>query len=568
MPHSNSEAVAAPQGIAAPTHGGVEEVRTERASEDARLQTVDELRTSEERYALAIAGSTDGIWDWNMRTDELYLSDRTQRLYGLEPGPTLRPMAAWLEVVKIHPDDIQNQVALVTKYLEDDPPYDAQWRILHPDGIYRWVRVRGLCIRDAAGNAIRGAGSVSDIDQLVRAEAALMQSKRLEATGTLAGGIAHDFNNLLAAILGYGELALADSRRGSRLRRNLENIIMAGNRGRALVDQILAFSRSGIARCAPVRIGAVVREVVDLISSTLPVGVRIETRLNAESAAAEGNVTQFHQVLMNLATNAIQAMPAGGVLRFALDLLTFDEPKAMSTATLPRGSYVCLSVADDGIGIAPGILDKIFDPYFTTKDVGSGTGLGLALVHGIVSEAKGAIDVASSPGVGTLFSIYLPCAVLVAAGNAFESPPVPRGRHQQILVVDDEPLLVTLISETLIGLGYVPVGFTTSTEALAAFRAHPERFDAVITDARMPGLSGSALIRELRVARRDIPVLMMSGFIEDPAIGLEDEEAPAALLGKPVSTRDLATSLARILPAPGPVPRRGSRTSKSAPRQP
>ena len=536
--------------------------------EDARLPAADELRASEERYALAIAGSTDGIWDWNILTNELFLSERTQRLYGLEPGPTLRPMAEWLEVVKIHPDDIQNQIALVTRFLEGVPPYEAQWRILHPDGIYRWVRVRGLCVRDAVGIATRGAGSVSDIDQLVRAEAALLQSKRLEATGTLAGGIAHDFNNLLAAILGYGEMALLDSRRGSRLRHNLENIVVASHRGRALVDQILAFSRSGIAHRAPVQIGAVVREVVDLVSSTLPAGVRIETKLNAESAAAVGNVTQFHQVLMNLATNAVQAMPAGGVLRIALDVLTFDEPMVMSTAALQRGSYVCLTVADDGIGIVPEILDRIFDPYFTTKDARSGTGLGLSLVHGIVTDANGAIDVASRPDAGSVFSIYLPCAGTAVADDALENPPIPRGNHQQILVVDDESSLVTLISDRLIGLGYVPVGFTASTEALAAFRAHPERFDAVITDARMPDLSGSSLIRELRATRGDIPILMTSGFIEDPEIGHDGEDAPAALLKKPVSTRDLATSLARVLPAPAPAPRRVPRGSASAPRQP
>ena len=532
----------------------------------------DELRASEERYALAVAGSTDGIWDWNILTNELFLSERTQRLYGIEPGATLRPMSAWLEVVKIHPDDLQRQMDLVRRFLENDPPYEAQWRILHPDGIYRWVRVRGLCVRDAAGNPTRGAGSVSDIDQLVRTEAALMQSRRLEATGTLAGGIAHDFNNLLAAILGYGEMALADARRGSRLRRNLENIVVAGHRGRALVDQILAFSRSGVAHRAPVQMAAVVHEVVDLISSTLPVGVRIETRLETVAAAAEGNVTQFHQVLMNLAINAIQAMPAGGVLRIGLDVLSFDEPRTMATSALKRGAYVCLSVADEGIGIAPAILDRIFDPYFTTKESGSGTGLGLSLVHGIVAEAGGAIDVASRPAGGSVFRVYLPCAGAAASEDALELPPIPRGNHQQILLVDDEPSLVALISDTLIGLGYVPVGFTASTAALAAFRAHPERFDAVITDARMPELSGSSLMRELHAVRSDIPVLMTSGFIEDPAIVRNEEDAPAALLGKPVSTRDLATSLARVLHASAPASQepapRTSRASTRARRRP
>ena len=547
---------------------GSESLRTADSALDALdAQRMEDLRASEERYALAVAGSSDGIWDWNMVTNELFLSERSQRLYGLEPGEALRPMAAWLEVVKIHPDDMQNQIALVTQFMEGAPPYDAQWRILHPDGIHRWVRVRGLCVRDEQGRPIRGAGSVSDIDQLVRAEAALMQSRRLEAIGTLAGGIAHDFNNLLAAILGYGEMALADSRRGSRLRRNLENIVVAGRRGRALVDQILAFSRTGIASNGPVELGAVVREVVELLSSTLPAGVRIEMRIDAESAVAQGNVTQFHQVLMNLATNAIQAMPSGGVLRIALAILAFEEPKTCFTSTLPRGSYVGLSVADDGIGIAPEFLDRIFDPYFTTKEVGAGTGLGLSLVHGIVTGASGAIDVASRPDGGTTFSIYLPRVRTEICDNALEALPIPRGNHQQVLVVDDEPSLVTLICETLVGLGYVPVGFTSSTEALAAFRAHPERYDAIITDARMPELSGSAFIRALRSTRNDIPVLMMSGFIDDPGIAHDEDSAAAALLSKPVSTRDLATHLSRILGVPASKARRAARVSPRRIRQ-
>jgi PAS domain S-box-containing protein len=190
MPRPDSEVIAIDQVSLTRAGALAEALRIEGSMCEAhRARSLDDLRAAEERYALAIAGSSDGIWDWNMLTNELFLSERTQRLYGLEPGPTLRPMEAWLEVVKIHPDDIQNQVALVTQFLEGAPPYEAQWRILHPDGIHRWVRVRGLCVRDAQGRPIRGAGSVSDIDQLVRAEAALMQSRRLEATGTLPAAL-------------------------------------------------------------------------------------------------------------------------------------------------------------------------------------------------------------------------------------------------------------------------------------------------------------------------------------------------------------------------------------------
>jgi CheY-like chemotaxis protein len=224
-----------------------------------------------------------------------------------------------------------------------------------------------------------------------------------------------------------------------------------------------------------------------------------------------------------------------------------DTTRAATTGSLAAGDYILLKVADTGRGIPAAILDRIFDPFFTTKEVGVGTGLGLSLVHGIVTEVGGAIDVATMPGAGSVFTVYLPHAGHIDDGPADEQPLLPRGDRQRVLVVDDEEPLVALATRTLDELGYRPVGFTSSAAALDAFRADPKRFDAVITDERMPGMSGSALIREMRSIRRSIPILLVSGYVGGMVAGRAYNEGANEVLKKPLSAHELATSLARVL---------------------
>jgi CheY-like chemotaxis protein len=254
-----------------------------------------------------------------------------------------------------------------------------------------------------------------------------------------------------------------------------------------------------------------------------------------------------HQLLMNLATNAIQAMTSGGTLRVLLQAVRLDAARVATIGALDAGDYVVLEVGDSGVGIAPETLRRIFDPFFTTKEVGAGTGLGLSLVHGIVTELGGGIDVASTVGTGSVFTVYLPHSGDAADNGEREELEAPRGNREQVLIVDDEEPLVRLATETLADLGYAPFGFTSSSAALEAFRAEPERFDAVITDEAMPGMTGSALIRELRGIRREIPILLMSGFIGGTVSSRAREAGADEVLKKPVSERELATSLARVL---------------------
>jgi CheY-like chemotaxis protein len=251
--------------------------------------------------------------------------------------------------------------------------------------------------------------------------------------------------------------------------------------------------------------------------------------------------------VMNLCTNAIQAMPSGGTLSVTLDRVQLDAPRLLTNGRVAPGSYVRLAVRDTGAGILPEVLERIFDPFFTSKGVGAGTGLGLSLVHGIVSDFGGAIDVMSRPGEGSTFETYLPMAGEISAPSAAEDTGVPQGLGETVMVVDDEQALVMLGEEMLAELGYEPVGFQGSVAALEAFRADPQRFDAVLTDETMPDMSGTDLAREMRKLRPDIPIILMSGY-SGPLLA---ERAATAgindLLKKPLQSRDIAASLAKVL---------------------
>jgi CheY-like chemotaxis protein len=254
-----------------------------------------------------------------------------------------------------------------------------------------------------------------------------------------------------------------------------------------------------------------------------------------------------HQVLVNLATNAIHAMPAGGILRVSLKTVRVSAAHPATIGTIGVADYIVLEVADTGTGIQPEILDRIFDPFFTTKEVSVGTGLGLSLVHSIVMGAGGAIELASTVGSGSTFTLYLPRAGDASDDATNAEQPVPQGGGQRVLFVDDEEPLVRLATETLEELGYTPVGFTSSAEALEAFRADPQRFDAVVTDERMPGMSGSTLIREVRGIRRSVPIVLISGNVGGMVASRAYNAGANDVLKKPLSARELATSLARVL---------------------
>jgi signal transduction histidine kinase/CheY-like chemotaxis protein len=407
------------------------------------------------------------------------------------------------------------------------------------------VAGRGYCF----GAPISRSAAKPPSAESLRAERVAMsprQTQNAEATGALAGAIAHDFNNILGAILGYSELAQNAASAEGPMRHYVDNIMIAGLRAKSLVERLLACTRSGLGDRIPVHAQSVVAEALDLISGSLPADVRLEGELHAGDAAVMGDPTQIHRVVMNLCTNAMQAMKSDGALTVSLDLLTLGEARAFATATLSPGEYVRLVVRDSGTGIAPEVLERIFEPFFTTKKVGAGTGLGLSLVHCIVSDLGGAVDVESELGRGSAFTVLLPrhdCASQLSPA----AEELPRGTGQTILLVDDQEPLVRVGEEMLARLGYHPVGFTSSTAALAAFRADRQNFAAVLSDERMPELTGSQLAHELRKLRADIPIIVMSGYgrstLAVPALSAGANE----VLSKPLVMRDIACCLASVL---------------------
>jgi len=386
-----------------------------------------------------------------------------------------------------------------------------------------------------------------------RLEAQLRQAQKMEALGTLAGGIAHDFNNILAIILGYTELLLLDLPPGALEWQNMQQILIAGGRAKRLVQQILAFSRQGEQKRQPVQLSFIVQETLTLLRASLPSSIDLRQSLSKDTGVVMADPTQLQQVLMNLCTNAEHAMrPKGGWLEVCLDAVLVDATMAAAIADLLPGPYARLTVRDSGRGMTPDVLERIFDPFFTTKGPGEGTGLGLAVVHGIITSYKGAITVVSTPGQGTTFAIYLPCVPGLVEPAAPAEELLPQG-YGRILFVDDEAALAPLAQAMLTRLGYVTETYTSSRDALMAFQQKPQRFDLVITDQTMPYLTGEAFAHALRHIRPDIPIILCTGFSHTMTPEKAASMGIDAFLMKPLVIHDLGLAIQRILSRPRSV---------------
>ncbi len=376
-------------------------------------------------------------------------------------------------------------------------------------------------------------------------EIKLWQAQKLEAIGTLAGGIAHDFNNILSPIIGYTEIGLQDVAGSTPLVRNgLEQVLKAGLRAKDLVKQILTFSRPGReSEMVPVEISVSVKEVLKLMRSSLPASIEIRHNLGEGHALADP--TQIHQVLMNLCVNAVHAMEDHGVLEVDLTRIELGESDLQSLSLLgvKPGPHLKLSVSDTGSGMDGATMQRIFEPYFTTKEAGKGTGLGLAVVHGIVKRHQGAVSVQSIVGEGTTFNIYIP---EIERENEDPSRPDEElaGGNETILLIDDEPIMVELGSLILERLGYQVSAETDGLKALELFRDNPGRFDLIITDCTMPNLAGTELAKEVHLIRPDIPIILCTGLCAMAGVA---EELGLEHILKPFVTKDMANLIRKVL---------------------
>ena len=378
-------------------------------------------------------------------------------------------------------------------------------------------------------------------------EAQLYQAQKIEAIGALAGGIAHDFNNILAAILACTELSLLKIAEGHPARHYLEQILKAGERAGNLVRQILKFSRRKEQQRIAVQVDVVVKEVVKLLRASLPANIEIKQEINNDSGTVMGDATQIHQVLINLCTNAAHAMQEnGGILKVSLNEINLDEWGTQSHVEIGSGRYMRLTVSDTGHGIDSRAIERVFEPYFTTKQMGEGTGMGLAVVHGIVKDLGGVINVESEVNKGTRFEILIPMIDNGYEGEEKTPNEIPGGR-ERILLVDDEKILVETMKAMLAEFGYDVDTSTSGVEALELLRMEPGRYDLIITDQGMPKMTGVQFAKALKGVRSDIPIVLCTGFSE--VISPEEAEAIGikGFIMKPALIGNLAETIRRVL---------------------
>jgi PAS domain S-box-containing protein len=438
---------------------------------------------------------------------------------------------------------------------------DYQLELKRKDGEPITVQLTAAVVRDKAGKITAYRGIIRDITQQKRLEQQLIQAQKMEAIGTLAGGIAHDFNNILAMILGYTELVMEDLPKGTHTYQNAKQVLSAADRAADLVKQILAFSRQSKQERKPLRLSLIVKEALKLLRSTLPSTIEIcqEIRVNPGADIVLANATQVHQILMNLAANAAHAMQEkGGRLVVSLDNVMIESDAASNPEAetsdldkhLKTGPYLSLTVSDTGHGMSADVMKRIFDPFFTTKEPGEGTGMGLAVVHGIVKSHGGDISVSSKPGKGTTLQVYLPQIQLeIESSTQSESRPAEElpGGSERILLVDDEAALTQMGKQILENLGYKVVTKSSSVEALEFFRSAPDRFDLVISDVTMPHMTGIQLAKEIKHINPDIPIILCSGHSatitgeQIKAFGISD------FIMKPIIKSELARIVRKVL---------------------
>ncbi|MCK4840167.1 MAG: response regulator [Desulfobulbaceae bacterium] len=433
------------------------------------------------------------------------------------------------------------------------PPYELE--IYHKNGRVHRLEVTEEPILDKHGQVTAVEGIAHDITKrisiekkLIKAQESLQQSQKMEAIGTLAGGIAHDFNNILTPIIGYAEITQLGLSEGSTSWQNLQEILTAGSRAKELVLQILTFSRQTEKEKKPVLLQALIKEALRLLRSSIPATIEIRESIDPDCPPISANQTQMHQILMNLCTNAYYAMRVkGGILAVSLAEIDISPDNPIANLNLQPGKHLRLEVSDSGIGIEKDKLGRIFEPYFTTKPKDEGTGLGLSVVHGIVTSHGGHISVYSEPGQGTTFHIYLP---VIVKQQVTDEPPLTEevlGGTERIMLVDDEEIIVSMEKQQLESLGYQVTALTNGVDAVEEFRKAPQDTDMVVTDMTMPNITGAELSQQILEIRPDIPIILCTGYSElidkDKAIAQGIQE----YLMKPVSRKDLARAVRKVL---------------------
>jgi PAS domain S-box-containing protein len=505
-------------------------------------RTESELRESDEKYRILVENANDAIYinqDGMLKFCNLF----TEKLTGYSKEELrVKPLGEL-----VHPDDRDAVMAQHGAWVagKQPPIVNQPYRIVRKDCSTLWVQASVVRVgweeKPATLNFLR------DITEQKQLELKLIQSQKLEAIGTLAGGIAHDFNNILSGLLGYTQLALYDVEDMPATKKKLGQVLKAGERAADLVKQILSFSRNQRIERVPVSPLVITKEVLKLIRATIPANIEIKHSLESEGCVL-ADATHIHQILMNLCTNAAYAMKeSGGMLSVSLQDVNLGKEDLSGHFGVVPGDFLKISVDDTGAGMAKDVQEKVFDPYFTTKVPGEGTGMGLAAVHGITGDLGGFVSLYSEPGQGTSMNIFLPLITETAEIDyTTEKEPI-RGGTERILFVDDEPTQKGLAEDALSKYGYRVTAFLESTVAMAHFQQNPDLYDLLITDMTMPKLTGEMLIQKIRLIRPGIPVIMCTGY----SAVIDENKAKKmginAFLYKPVIIADMLKTIRRVL---------------------
>ncbi len=510
-----------------------------------RKRTQEELQESEEKYRLIVENSRDLIYTLSPEGKILFMSPAVTNLLGYDEVALVgRPFRAI-----VHPNDVAACMENIEQVIRGGIRISGfRYRVKHASGEWRWHSSSLNTVYDEHGHLVHLEGVARDITDQFRLEEQLIQAQKMEVVGRLAGGVAHDFNNLLTVILGNAQLALMDMGNNDPFYAILNEIKEAGDRAARLTGQLLAFSRKQVFQPEVLNLNEVVREINKMLRRLIGEDIDLQTNLSPTLGLVETDVGQIEQVIMNLAVNARDSMPGGGKLTIETANIELDEEYATHHVSVIPGSYVVLSISDNGIGMTPEVQAQIFDPFFTTKERDKGTGLGLSTVYGIVKQSRGNIWVYSEVGKGTTFKIYLPRLDKAVEG---EKDAVLRGEacrgSETILVVEDNESVRNLAIKVLERFGYRVLKAKTGQEAIEIFEGYEGPVHLLLTDVIMPLMNGKELAEKLEVLQPDLKVLFMSGYTDNAIVHHGILDKGIAFIQKPFLPEDLGRKVRETL---------------------